>query len=153
SRQMDTTVDLSRYDFAFPSSEPLAHALQQRRHVRGGYTPFSSPLAGATFTPIRDLLAAQGLVKRTGAGSWVPDMWKDLDAAAPGLRWDQIPGNVAHPAHSAVLLTTTAPTESNSAAMYAAVVDRLTGDTDRVFRLFADQGALESSTEAPFESY
>src|SRR5262245_45195795 len=68
SRQMDTTVDLSRYDFAFPSSEPLAHALQQRRHVAGGYTPFSSPLAVATFTPIVDLLATQGLVKRTASG-------------------------------------------------------------------------------------
>src|SRR5262249_19827100 len=64
SRQMDTTVDLSRYDFAFPSSEPLARALQQRRHVTGGYTPFSSPLAVAPFTPSGGPLAPPGLVQR-----------------------------------------------------------------------------------------
>jgi hypothetical protein len=153
SRQMATTVDLSRYDFAFPSSEPAARALRQLRRVSTVYSPFSSPLAVATFTPIVDLLAAQGLARRTPAGYWVLDMKAYLDAAARGLRWDQIPGNLAYPAGRAVLLTTTAPDQSNSAAMYAAIVDRLVGDTDRVTRLFADQGALESSSEAPFDSY
>jgi hypothetical protein len=153
SRQMATTVDLSRYDFAFPSSEPAAHALQQRRHVSTVYAPFSSPLAVATFSSIVDLLAAQGMVRRTPAGYWVLDMKAYLDATARGLRWDQIPGNVAYPAQRAVLLTTTAPDRSNSAAMYAAIVNSLANDPGRVASLFADQGALESTTEAPFDSY
>jgi hypothetical protein len=153
SRQMAATVDLSRYDFAFPSSEPAAQALQQRRQVSTVYSPFSSPLAVATFSPIVDLLAAQGMVRRAPAGYWVLDLKAYLDAAAKGLRWDQIPGNVAYPAPRAVLLTTTAPDRSNSAAMYAAIVNHLLGDPGRVAALFADQGALESSTEAPFDSY
>jgi hypothetical protein len=153
SRQMATTVDLSRYDFAFPSSEPAARAVQQRRGVSAGFHPFASPLAVATFTPIVDLLAAQGVVRRTPAGYWALDMRAYLDAAARGLRWDQIPGNVAYPARRAVLLTTTAPDQSNSAALYAAIADRLINDPARVAALFADQGALESTTEAPFDSY
>jgi hypothetical protein len=161
SRQMATTVDLSRYDFAFPSSEPAARALQRRRQVSTVYSPFSSPLAVATFSSIVDLLAGQGMVRRTPAGYWVLDMKAYLDATARGLRWDQIPGNVAYPAQRAVLLTTTAPDQSNSAAMYAAIVNHLIGDkrgeqrgdAARIASLFADQGALESSTEAPFDSY
>src|SRR5690349_20872101 len=40
SRQIATSIDLNKYDFAFPSSSPAADRIQQGRHVTTKYTPF-----------------------------------------------------------------------------------------------------------------
>lgn len=157
SREMATTVSLDRYDFAFPGSEHAAERVRQVRPATGSHTPFASPLAVATFTPIADLLAGQGVARRAPGGHWVLDMAGFLDLASRDVRWDQIAGNVAYPARRDVLLTTTHPGDSNSAAGYAWLAARQLGGgaaaVDQVVRLFADQGGLERSTEEPFEKY
>src|SRR6266540_4165319 len=45
SRQIATTVDLGKYEFAFPSSSPAAQKIQRDRKVTTVYTPFQSPMA------------------------------------------------------------------------------------------------------------
>lgn len=161
SRQIATTVPLDAYDFAFPSSSPAADRLLATRPAARTYAPFSSPMAVATFRPIADLLTAAGVVADTTF-----DVRAYLDLAAAGTRWDQLPGNTAFPARRDVLLSTTEPCRSNSAAMYLGIAtyvangdtvvtgaDGAAGALPAVAPLFADQGYLPNSTEVLFEDY
>jgi hypothetical protein len=104
-----------------------------------------------------DLLAAARVTRRDPAGHWVLDLRGLLDLARRDVRWDQLPGNVAYPGRRDILLTTTHPGDSNSAAMYAWLAARQLSDDatalDQVTRLFTDQGGLERSTADPFERY
>ncbi|WP_433274312.1 hypothetical protein ACQPZF_21405 [Actinosynnema sp. CS-041913] len=166
SRQIATAVDLAKYEFAFPSSSPAAQKIQRDRKVTSVHTPFQSPMAVATFEPIVDLLSAAG-VARKGAGDYqVLDIAKYLELAKAGTRWDQLPDNTAYPARKNVLVTTTDPRESNSAAMYLSIVSFVAnGNTvvssaeqeakvlPEVAKLFLDQGYTQNSTEGPFEDY
>jgi hypothetical protein len=157
SREMATTVPLDRYDFAFPGSEQAAQRVKQARASTGTFTPFWSPLAVATFTPIADLLQARGVARRAPEGYWMLDLGKYLDLARQDVRWDQLEGNVAYAARRDILVTTTHPGDSNSAGVYAwLALQQLGGGAkalDEVVRLFTDQGGLERSTEDPFEKY
>ncbi|WP_033263609.1 hypothetical protein [Amycolatopsis vancoresmycina] len=166
SRQIATTVDLGKYAFAFPSSSPAAQKIQRDRKVTTVYTPFQSPMAVASFEPVVALLRANGVVHK-GAGDYdVLDIAKYLDLAKAGTRWDQLPGNTAYPARKNVLVTTTDPRESNSAAMYLSIVsfvangnavvsapDQEAKVLPSVAKLFLDQGYTQNSTEGPFEDY
>src|ERR1700674_2371738 len=49
SRQIATTVDLSKYDFAFPGGEPAGIKIAQPRHAKATYVPFFTPMAIASF--------------------------------------------------------------------------------------------------------
>jgi hypothetical protein len=164
SRQIATTVDLGKYEFAFPSSSPAAQKIQRDRKVTTVHTPFQSPMAVATFEPIVQLLEAGGAVRK-GAGDYqVLDIAKYLELSEK--RWDQLPGNTAYPARKNVLITTTDPRESNSAAMYLAIVSFVANGNavvssaeqeakvlPRISKLFLDQGYTQNSTEGPFEDY
>jgi hypothetical protein len=166
SRQLATTVDLGKYAFAFPSSSPAARKIQRDRKVTTVYTPFQSPMAIASFEPIVALLRANGVVHK-GAGDYdVLDVTKYLELAKAGTRWDQLPGNTAYPARKNVLVTTTDPRESNSAAMYLSIVSFVANGNavvstpeqeakvlPSVAKLFLDQGYTQNSTEGPFEDY
>ena len=158
-------LDLGPYGFAFPSSLPSAEKIQRNRQIQRTWSPFYSPMTIATLAPIVDLLRGQGLVSDR-SGYLAFDVSRYLAAAGTGLRWEAIPGNSASPARRNVLVTTTHPRDSNSAAMYAAVVSyvlnnqnvvrdqtQLAQVQDRVAKLFLDQGYLESSTEGPWESF
>jgi hypothetical protein len=159
-------LDLAGYDFAFPSSAPAAEKIQRNRQVTRTYAPFYSPMAIATFKSIAHLLVSQKITRISPQGYWEFDVAAYLAAAEKGLRWDAIPNNTEYPARRNVLVTTTHPRDSNSAAMYAAVMSYvLNGENvvrdqaqlgavqPRVSRLFLDQGYLEGSTEAPWEKY
>lgn len=158
SRQIATTVRLEGYDFAFPSSSPAADRLLEVRPAARTYAPFSSPMVVVTHAPVVALLEQQGVV--TGDAF---DVARYLEIAAAGTRWDQLPGNTAFPARRDVLLSTTEPCQSNSAAMYLsfasyvangdAVVTDPAAVLERVRPLFRDQGYLPSSTESLFEDY
>jgi hypothetical protein len=165
SRRIAET-DLADYDFAFPSSAPSAEKIQRNTKVKGTYAPFYSPMAIATFKPLAHLLVSQGITRIAPQGYWEFDVKAYLAAVDRGLRWDAIPNNTEYPARKTVLVTTTQPRDSNSAAMYAAVMSYvLNGENvirdqtqlgavqPKVSRLFLDQGYLESSTEAPWEKY
>ncbi|MGI5229252.1 hypothetical protein [Actinoallomurus sp. CA-142502] len=165
SRQIATSVDLSRYDFAFPSSAPAADRIQQQRHVTARYAPFASPMAIATFRPIADLLAGAGVAKRQGP-VWTFDVSRYLGLVARHTRWDRLPHNTAYPVRRDVLVSTTDPRSSNSAAMYLAIASYV-ANGDAVVRgaaeerrvlptltgLFVDQGYTDNTTEGPFADY
>ena len=157
SREMATNVPLDRYDFAFPGSTQAAERVRRARVATSTQAPFWSPVAVATFTPIADLLAAEGVARRAPAGHWVLDLGRYLDLAKRDVRWDQLKGNVAYPARRDVLVTTTHPGDSNSAGVYAwLALHQLGGGAkalDEVVGLFTDQGGMERSTEDPFEKY
>lgn len=158
-------LNLDNLDFAFPSSLPSAEKIQRTRNIQKSWSPFYSPMAIATFTPVADVLQAQGLVQAQGSYRLL-DVPAFVAAAERGLRWDAIPNNQAYPAGKVVSITTTHPRDSNSAAMFAAVVSYLLNGRnvvrdqaqvnkvmERVVALFLSQGYLETSSEGPWDSY
>jgi hypothetical protein len=164
SRQIATSVDLGRYDFAFPSSAPAADRIQRRRHVGARYTPFSSPMAIATFTPIADLLTRAGVVKHKAV--WTFDVARYLQLVSKGMRWDQLRNNTLYPVRKNILVSTTDPRSSNSAAMYLAVAGYVANGNavvqgataekkvlSTVSRLFLGQGYTDNTSEGPFGDY
>jgi hypothetical protein len=166
SRQIATSVDLGRYDFAFPGGAPAAEKIQRQRKITAKYAPFSSPMAIATFQPIADLLARAGVAEKASDGTWTLDVARYLALVSKGVRWDQIEDNSAYRVRKNVLVSTTDPRNSNSAGMYLAITSYVAnGDAivqgaaaerkvlPLVTRLFLDQGYTENTTEGPFEDY
>lgn len=165
SRQIATSVDLSKYDFAFPAGEPAAVKIQKDHHATATYIPFYTPMAIATFTTIVDLLKAAGVVTTSG-GVQSLDMKAFLALVAQNKRWTDLPNNTTYPAGKSIIITSTDPTTSNSAAMYLSIAsyvangNNVVQDTTQaqtvlpaVAPLFTRQGFTLSSTEAPFLDY
>ncbi|MGW5571105.1 three-helix bundle dimerization domain-containing protein [Nocardia thailandica] len=164
SRQIATSVDLGALDFAFPSSSPAAERIQRQRNITGRYTPFSSPMAIATYRPIADLLTAAGVITAGPVPGF--DMNRFLEIAGNGVQWDQLPGNTVYPVRKNILVSTTDPRTSNSAAMYLAIASYVANDNTVVrggtaeqfvlptlSKLFLAQGYTDSSSEGPFGQY
>jgi hypothetical protein len=165
SRQIATTVDLAKYDFAFPAGTPQAEKIRRDKRITPSYVPFFTPMAVATFTPIANLLAANGVAKDRG-GWWSLDVKALLDLVAQNKRWSELPNNADYPVGKSILVTSTDIATSNSAAMYAAIAsyvangNNVVAGTDQVAAvapavnpLFSRQGYTETSSEAPFEDY
>jgi hypothetical protein len=165
SRQIATTVDLTKYDFAFPAGQPAAVKIQQDHKARATYVPFYTPMAIATFTDIANLLKTAGVVTQSG-GVTVLDMKGFIALVGQNKRWTDIPGNTTYPAGKTILITSTDPTKSNSAAMYLSIASYVANGNNvvqdlsqvsavlpAVAPIFLKQGFTESSTEAPFQDY
>jgi hypothetical protein len=165
SRAIATTVDLSKYDFAFPAGTPQAQKIRTDHHVSTSYVPFFTPMAIATFSDIAHILERAG-VTRQHNGYWTLDMKAYLDLVKRNVRWDQLAGNTTFPSTKKVLITSTDITTSNSAAMYASIAsyvanndnvvdspDQVRSIVDDVSPIFLEQGYTEQSTEAPFDDY
>ncbi|MBM7790741.1 hypothetical protein [Tenggerimyces flavus] len=166
SRQIATSVDLEKYDFAFPSSAPAAEKIQRERKTTQSFAPFYSPMVIASFQPIVDLLAKQGVAVKAADGTWTFDMAKYLELAAKGTRWNQLPGNTTYPVRKNILIRTTDPRNSNSAAMYLAIASNVVNDNaivqsaaeeqkvlSQVSQLFLAQGYTAKTSEQPFDDY
>ncbi|MGW6422197.1 three-helix bundle dimerization domain-containing protein [Nocardia sp. NPDC055053] len=164
SRQIATTVDLGRYDFAFPSSSPAAERIQRQRNITAKYTPFSSPIAIATYRPIADLLTASGVIKPGPVATF--DMNRYLELAGTGVQWDDLPDNTIYPVAKNILVSTTDPRSSNSAAMYLSIASYVANDHTIVrgataeqhvlpalSKLFLAQGYTDNSSDGPFTQY
>lgn len=164
SRQIATSTDLGKYDFAFPSSAPAAERIQRTRNISTKYTPFSSPMAIATFQPIADLLTAAGVLRPGPVPTF--DMARYLELVRNDVEWDKLRDNTTYPVHKNILVSTTDPRTSNSAAMYLAIASHVANDNTivqgpaaeqavlpTVSRLFVRQGYTENSTDGPFREY
>ena len=165
SRQIATTVDLSKYDFAFPAGEPAGIKIQQDHHARATYVPFFTPMAIASFKTIAALLKTAGVVT-TVNGVDVFDVKAFLALVAQNKRWTDIAGNTTYPAGKSILITSTDPATSNSAAMYLSITSYVANGNNvvqdqsqaqlvlpAVAPVFTRQGLTLSSTEAPFQDY
>ncbi|MEV6138253.1 hypothetical protein AB0L63_19745 [Nocardia sp. NPDC051990] len=164
SRQIATSIDLGKYDFAFPSSAPAAERIQRARNISTKHTPFSSPMAIATFQPIADLLTAAGVLHPGPVPTF--DMARYLELVRSDVEWHKLRDNTAYSVHKNILVSTTDPRTSNSAAMYLAVASHVANDNTivqgpaaeqavlpTVSRLFVRQGYTENSTDGPFREY
>ncbi|MEQ4721221.1 hypothetical protein [Nonomuraea sp. B19D2] len=164
SRQIATSIDLGQYDFAFPSSAPAGDRIQRQRHVSAKYTPFSSPMAIATFQPIADLLRKAGVVKQGAVLTF--DVSRYLELVTTDVQWDQLTGNTVYPVRKNILVSTTDPRTSNSAAMYLAIASYVANDgtivhgaaaektvLPLVSQLFTGQGYTDNTSEGPFKEY
>ncbi|MEV0298620.1 three-helix bundle dimerization domain-containing protein [Nocardia sp. NPDC050710] len=164
SRQIATSIDLGAYDFAFPSSAPAAERIQRARNVNVKYTPFSSPMAIATFQPIVDLLTPAGVIKPGPVPTF--DIARYLELVRANTEWAQLPDNTAYPVRKNILISTTDPRTSNSAAMYLAIASFVANDNaivqgqpaeqavlPTVSKLFVGQGYTENTTQGPFHEY
>ncbi|TCO46813.1 hypothetical protein EV646_10652 [Kribbella antiqua] len=85
-------------------------------------------MAIATYQPIVDLLSASGIAKQVD-GVWYFDIRKYVDLVRAGWRWDTLPGNTAYPVRKRILVTTTDPRTSNSAAMFLAITSYVTNNS------------------------
>ena len=164
-RQIATTVDRSKYDFAFGAGTPAGSADPLRAPITTSSVPFFTPMAVATFTDIAQLLEQAGVAHDHG-GWWTLDMKGFLDLVARHVRWNQLPGNTTYPATNVVRITSTDVTTSNSAEMYASIAsyvanqDRVLGSAasvdkvvNQVSPLFLEQNHGDQSTEALFHDY
>jgi hypothetical protein len=165
SRQIATTVDLSKYDFAFPAGVPAAHQILTKQHLSTSYTVFYTPMVVASFTPVAKLLVKAGVATDQG-GYYTLDMAAFMDLVANNTRWSDLPGNTAYPSDKSILITSTDVRTSNSAAMYLSIASYVAnhdnvvenaqqGDDvlSKVAPLFLRQGFVESSSEEPFDDY
>jgi len=167
SRQIATTVDLSKKDFAFPGSAPAAEKIKRETGASGVYSPFYSPMAIATFKPIVQLLKAAGIASQDAAGTWHLDMAAYLATVKAGTRWSDLPGAAdLYPSKRSVLISSTDIRQSNSAAMYLSIASYVASGNaivsspaseaaiiDDMSNLFLAQGFSASSSEAPFDDY
>lgn len=161
------TVDLSGDDFGFPGSDPSAEHFQQVNGVDREYQPFYSPMVVLSYEPMVDALAEAGVTSRAEDGTWDLDMAAYLELAADRTRWRDLPGDaVADANRGEILVRTTDPRTSNSAAMYLAVTSYLLNDEEVVqdaeadtelveeaARLFLAQGNPPDSSQQPFDQF
>ncbi|HEY4456166.1 MAG TPA: hypothetical protein VGN81_17775 [Pseudonocardiaceae bacterium] len=165
SWEMTKAPDLCAHDLMLPSSEPAADAVSDRCHVASGQPAYYSPMVIVTRANIAALLQQEGIAKHDPkSGEWTFDLSRYLQLVQSGLRWNQIPGNTTFQSPNKMLIGTTDPQKSNSAAMYASMAAYLLNDdiplssmadVDRVAPfikqyLFDAQGYLSNSTEQPF---
>ncbi|MDB5686923.1 MAG: hypothetical protein JWR77_1512 [Rhizorhabdus sp.] len=165
SREIAKAYKPGVYAFGWPSGAPAAAELKAVSHAGGEVAPFYTPMVIATWAPIADILAANGVVSGRGQFRKV-DMHKLVGLMLDGRRWRDLAGSDAFPVNKAVLVTTTDVRRSNSAAMYLALAsyiahddsvvdDRATalGLAERIAPLFLRQGFQESSSANPFTDY
>ena len=165
SRQIATTVDLSKYDFAFPAGEPAGIKIAQDHHARATYVPFFTPMAIASFKTIAALLKTAGAVT-TVNGVDMFDVKAFLALVGQNKRWTEIPSNTTYPAGTSILITSTDPATSNSAAMYLSIASYVANGNNvvqdqaqaqavlpAIAPIFTRQGLTLASTEAPFQDY
>ena len=164
SRQI-AQADLSKVDFAFPAGIPAGTKIKNDHAGSTAYQPFYTPMAVASWKPIANLLISAGVAhQRTGYVAL--DMDDFMKSTQKGTRWTDLPGNTDYAVNKSVLVTSTDPRTSNSAAMYLALASYaangdniVQSDADvatvmpTVSPLFLKQGFVQSSTEEPFDDY
>lgn len=169
SRRMAVLDSLTAHDFAFPASEVTAQRIATLHPdaVVSQHTPFFSPLAIATFTPVMELLARNGVASQTADGRWQVDMAAYFALVEADTRWNQLEGAAGvYDSPRSVLLTSTDIRSSNSAGMYLALAsyvlngDRVPATTAEaeahlplLTKLFIAQGFSGASSTAPFDDY
>lgn len=158
-------ADPKKYDFFFPGSSPVAAELAAKNGGKS-FPTFYSPLVVYTFKDIADLLKASKIVTDDqGLPRFDIDMYEKF-VSKPGNKWSDLPNNSVYKANKTLLATTTDPSKSNSALMFASLAAYVAGGKNRpvtagevgavapkITPLFVDQGYKQSSSEGPFEDY
>ncbi len=130
------------------------------------YSPIYTPMVIASWAPIAQILATNGMAKEASAGVWSVDLQKLTQTMLDKKRWKDLKGSQAYDVGKSVLVSTTDVRKSNSAAMYLALTSFAVngGDvvTDRdtaqktaraVAGLFKRQGYQENYVNGNFDDY
>jgi len=165
SRSIATTVDLTKYDFAFPSGVPAAAQIKAKSGASTSYTEFYTPMVIASWQPIAQILEAGGVAKSQGTYDTF-DIKKFLELVKNNTRWTDLPKSDAYPASKSVLITSTDVRTSNSAANYLSITSYVANGNNvvendaqgdavvpQVAPLFLRQGFTATSSEEPFDDY
>jgi hypothetical protein len=164
SRQI-ASMDLSQQDFAFPAGAPAGQKIKADHKGSTSYTPFYTPMAIATWKPIANLLLKAGLAQQR-TGYVALDMAAFMTAVGKDTRWKDLADNTDYSVNKSILITSTDPRTSNSAAMYLALASYVVNGNSvvssdaqidtvlpAVSPLFLRQGFVENSSEVPFDDY
>lgn len=165
SRQIATSFDLSKYDFAFPAGVPAAEKIRQERKASKSYDVFFTPMAIASWKPIAEILTANGIAQNKGT-YYTLDMSAALKLMADGKRWSDLTSSSAYSVNKSVLIDSTDVRTSNSAAMYLALASYVANDNNIIQSdadiqkvmplmesLFLKQGYVQNTSEGPFQDY
>ena len=166
SRQIATSFDLERYDFAFPAGIPAAEKILRERHINRSFQPFFTPMVIASWKPIAQILMANGIVEQRNKAYFIVNMNKLFNLIIEKKRWNELNQSESYPANKSILVTTTDIRQSNSAAMFLALASyvlngnaivqnetQVAGIIDRLAGLFMRQGFTENSSAVPFQDY
>lgn len=157
-------------DFFFPSgvvaANQIADAAKKANVGSTSYSPFYTPMVVASWAPIAQVLAANGMVTEASPKVWRVDLAKLTQLMLDKKRWKDLKGAAAYDVNKSVLVSTTDVRKSNSAAMYLAltsyainggdlVTDRATAQKValRVAELFKRQGYQENYVNGNFDDY
>ncbi len=164
SRQISTQLS-DDYDFGFPAGIPAAEKIRQEHTTTNSYDVFFTPMTIASWQPIAQVLVANGIAVDRG-GYYMLDLQKFLDLFASGKRWDSLQDNSVYNVNRSILISSTDPRTSNSAAMYLSLASYVANDNnivqnraqiDRIMPLVQDlflkQGFTGGSSAAPFNDY
>ncbi|WP_028647260.1 hypothetical protein [Nocardiopsis sp. CNT312] len=159
--------DAEGADFVSPGSRHLAQRAEELNEGATVYQPFSTPMVLLGYESMVEALEPAGVTRVAEDGTWSFDMQAYLDLTEERTRWRDLPGDsVSSGNRQEVLVRTTDPRTSNSAAMYAVVLSYLLNDeevlrpgspdpgmVERVSRLFLAQGQPPESSQQPFEQF
>ncbi|NOQ36623.1 MAG: hypothetical protein GQ569_12145, partial [Methylococcaceae bacterium] len=166
SREIATTYDLSKYDFAFPAGIPAATKISREKNIKKSYQPFFTPMVIASWKPIAEVLMANGIVKQRENAYYIVNMSKLFELIINKTRWIDLIDSDKYPANKSILVRTTDIRTSNSAAMYLALASyvfngnaivqneaQINQIIDQLASLFLRQGFTENSSAIPFQDY
>jgi len=157
-------------DFFFPSgvvaANQIGDAAKKANATTSAYSPFYSPMVIASWTPVAQLLAANGMARETQPKVWSVDMAKLVTLMLERKRWKDLQASQSYDVGRSVLVSTTDVRRSNSAAMYLALVSHAINGGDvvsdrasaqkvgrRAAELFKRQGYQENYVNGNFDDY
>ncbi len=157
-------------DFFFPSgvvaANQITDAAKAAKMNTSVVSPFYTPMVIASWTPIAQLLAANGLATETSPKVWSVDFQKLTQTMLEKKRWKDLKNAQAYAINKSVLVSTTDVRKSNSAAMYLALSSYALNNgemvTDKanaqkialkVADLFKRQGYQENYVNGNFDDY
>ena len=163
-------VSGSTPDFFFSSGVVAANQIADAAKKAGintaAYSPIYTPLVIASWAPIAQILAANGMATQSSPGVWQVDMVKLTQLMLDKKRWKDLNASHAYAVNKSVLVSTTDVRKSNSAAMYLALTsyaingaevvtdkDSATKAALSVAGLFKRQGYQENYVNGNFDDY
>ena len=154
------------YTSGVVAANQISDAAKKANVATAVYSPIYTPMVIASWLPIAQILATNGLAKEASPGVWSVDFQKLTQTMLDKKRWKDLKGSQAYDVGKSVLVSTTDVRKSNSAAMYLAltsfavngsdvVTDRDTAQkTARaVAGLFKRQGYQENYVNGNFDDY
>lgn len=157
-------------DFFYASgvvaANQIGDAARKANLASAVYSPIYTPMVIASWAPIAQILAANGMAREASPGVWHVDLASLTQTMQDKKRWKDLKGAQAYNVSKSVLVSTTDVRKSNSAAMYLAlttyaanggeiVTDRDTAQkmAKAVVGLFKRQGYQENYVNGNFDDY